>query len=95
LNATPFSAQTASLFNLAGPDLIIILMILVFLAAAVIGLVVIVMSLNRRKPTQPPPPLPTPASVTDRLQQLEHLKQQNLISDSEYEEQRRRIISGV
>ena len=50
---------------------------------------------NRRKPAQPPPSLPMAASVAERLKHLEQLKQQSLISDTEYEEQRSRIITGV
>jgi hypothetical protein len=95
MSATHLPALIASLFNLGGPDLIIILLMLVLMAAPVVGIVLLVIYLNRRKPAQPPPSLPMAASVAERLKHLEQLKQQSLISDTEYEEQRSRIITGV
>ena len=94
LNSMSLPTLTASLFNLAGPDFIIILVIFILMGVPLIPIVLLVMYLSHRKSAQPPP-LPTAASVADRLQKLENLKQQKLVSDTEYEEQRRKIISGI
>ena len=85
----------ASLFNLAGPDLIIIAVILIFLVAFVGGGIALLVYVFGRSRKATPPPLRPDASVDARLRELEELKQKNLVSDAEYEEQRRRIISGV
>ena len=95
MNPTPLHLLIASVFNLAGPDLIIILMILVLLGVPAAGVIVLLIYLNSRKSAATPPPLPTTASAAERLQQLEKLREQKLVSDVEYEEQRRRIVSGI
>jgi hypothetical protein len=78
--------------NLFGPDFVIILLMFGFMAALVVGIVLLVAFLIRRKS---PPPLPKATSTSERLQELEQLKEQSLISADEYQEQRFRIISGV
>ena len=88
------SFPPASFFNLAGPDVIILAIILIFLLAFLAGGVALLVFVFGRSRKTAPPPLRPDASVDARLQQLEQLKQKNLISDAEYEEQRRRIISG-
>jgi hypothetical protein len=89
------SSLMASMFNLVGPDLIIIAVILIFLVAFVGGGIALLVYVFGRSRKAAPPPLPPDASVDARLRELEQLKQKNLISEAEYEEQRRRIISGV
>lgn len=96
----------ASILNLAGPDLIIILLILALLGIP-IGIVIVMVLTGRgafstRKNTSPsapppmvPPPVPRPASVSERLEQLNLLREKNLITQEEFEEQRRRIIREV
>ena len=85
----------ASMFNLAGPDLIILAVILIFLVAFIGGGIALLVYVFGRSRKAAPPPLRPDASVDARLRELEQLKQKNLVSDAEYEEQRRRIISGV
>lgn len=86
--------MTASLFNLAGPDLLIIL-IMAFGAIAVIGVLIMGGSFISRRSSQPPPPIPPVGSASDRLRQLDELKQKGSISDAEYEEQRHRILNSI
>ena len=80
----------SSFGNLFGPDAIIIFLILLILGVPTIGVIALVLYLCRRESTKRPP-----LTTAERLHELELLKQQNLVSDAEYEEQRRRIISGV
>lgn len=79
----------SSFGNLFGPDTLIIFLFLLIIGAPVIGVIALVVYLCSRDSTR------RPLTTTERLQQLELLKQQGLISDAEYEEQRRQIISGV
>lgn len=76
--------------NLFGPDTIFIFLILFILGAPTIGVIMFALYLCRRDSASRSQP-----TTTERLQQLELLKQQSLISDAEYEEQRQRIISGA
>jgi hypothetical protein len=89
------SFPMASLYNLAGPDLIILAVILIFLLAFVGGGIALLVYVFGGSRKAAPPPLRPDASVEIRLRELEQLKQNNLVSEAEYEEQRRRIISGV
>jgi predicted membrane protein len=98
MNSSPLPQGTGSLFNLAGPDLIIIFLILGMLVAAVlavVGIVVFVTRRGRRPTPNSPPPLPVATSCADRIEQLDELRKKQLISELEYEEQRRRILSGI
>lgn len=82
--------------NLIGGDGLIILLVLLFMAAPVVGIVLLVTYLSRRKSGHVlPPPMPVASAPAERMQQLELLKQQNLVSEGEYEEQRRRILAGL
>jgi hypothetical protein len=90
------SASIASLFNLVGPELIIITLLILGFVAALIFVDCLFSRPSRGRdetgPPSPPPLSPTP-SVGERLRHLDGLRQQNLVSEAEYEEQRRRIIS--
>ncbi len=85
----------ASLFNLAGPDLISIFFILLMLGG---GLFVVLMISGNlfgsggSRGSVGPPPIPD-QSVEARLRRIDDLKAKGLVSDAEYEEQRRRILS--
>jgi hypothetical protein len=98
MNVTCLTSPLGSLYNLAGPDLIIILVILVLLAAPLAGLVLLFQFLGQRKSAPPqaassiPPPLPAQLSIAARIRQLDQLKEQNLITQAEYDEQRGKII---
>lgn len=81
----------AAFGNLFGPDVIMIALLLVFFVGPVVGVIIGIVYLCRRKSAQRPPPLP----ASERLRELDLMKEQNLISAAEHEEQRRRIISGV
>lgn len=80
----------SSFGNLFGPDALIIFLFLIILGVPVIGVIALVLYLCSRDSGKRRPP-----TTTERLQQLELLKQQGLISDAEYETQRHQIISGV
>jgi hypothetical protein len=83
------SLVIASLVNLAGPDLILLFFFVLIPFGAVGGLVLLVVFLLAKWKAAPPPFSTTEA----RLRELGELKQRNVISEAEYEEQRRRILS--
>lgn len=88
----------ASLFNLAGPDLLIILIIFAIIGIPIFLVLGGVFSSGRSSSAPPPPAPPQPPripSTSERLQRLDQLKQQGLITDVEYEEQRRRILESI
>jgi uncharacterized membrane protein len=78
------------------PELIMIFMVLIILAIPVVIVIALVWYFSSRsKPpqlTQPPEVL---RSAQDRLAEIDSLRSQNLISETEYEERRRQIISGI
>ena len=84
----------ASMLNIAGPDMMILLLLLFVLAPLSVGLVLLVIYLVRRTAASRPPEPPTESLTTERLHQLEHLRRQKLVSEAEYEEQKRRIMTG-
>ena len=71
--------------------IVIVLMLAMLTIPAIITLLVVWYFLLRRK--SPPSP-PTPASIQDRLLEIDSLRSKNLISDIEYEEKRRQILNG-
>ncbi|MEA3189096.1 MAG: hypothetical protein QOD99_2926 [Chthoniobacter sp.] len=80
----------ANFYNLAGPDLIVIFFVLAFWFGLIAGIVLLVRFLVRRKTDDRATNKPE-----QRLQQLESLRSSGSITDSEYQEQRRRILSQV
>ncbi len=85
---------------LGGPEIIMILLVLVLLVAPAVVIVAVVLYLDRKKrgtyAASPPPPLPAslpPAQA--RLQELDSLKAQGLVSEAEYEEKRKQILGGL
>jgi hypothetical protein len=89
------SPLVAAMFNLAGPDLLVIFLVLLLTAAPVIGIVALVYYLGRRNSPPRPPPLQHVRPAAERLAELDRLKEQSLLSEAEYGEQRRKIISGI
>jgi hypothetical protein len=90
---TALRPSISSIVNLAGPDLLIIFVILAMLGVPIAGIILLVSYLTGRK--QHPPASPTATPSSERLQQLEQLRQQKLITDAEYEATRRRILSEL
>jgi hypothetical protein len=81
----------ANLGNLFGPDIIIAS--LVTLALPVVGVILLVRYLTKAKASTTGQQ--TSHSTSERLQRLEALKEQKLISPAEYDKQRASIISQV
>lgn len=78
------------------PELIVIFMALIFLALPVGLVIVLVWYLSTRsKRSQRDQALQPPKSAEDRLSELEGLRSQHLISEAEYEEKRRQILSSI
>ncbi len=78
------------------PEIIMIFVVLIMLAIPV-GIVVALVwyfSSRSKSPqlTQPPQIL---RDTQERLAEIDSLRSQNLISESEYEERRRQILSGI
>ena len=84
------SLSLASFSNLAGPDLIIIFFVLAFWGGIIAGIVFLVRFFTRRNATTN-----TNATPEQRLQRLDSLRSSGSITESEYQEQRRRILSQV
>lgn len=96
MNSPLLSSPIASLFNLAGPDLIIIFLIL---AVPVAGMVILFMVVRRpadkatsRSSPGAPPPLPTKRTIAERVRELDRYRVENPMSDAEYEEKRTQIF---
>lgn len=73
-----------------------IIVVLIMLAIPV-GIVIILVWYfsSRSKSPQLTQPSQVPRSTQDRLAEIDSLHSQNLISESEYEERRRQILSGI
>ena len=78
------------------PELIMIFIVLFLLAIPICLIYFLVRYFTAKGPSYPtPPPLPAAQpSLQARLQELESLKAQGLISESEYEEKRQQILGG-
>ncbi len=50
---------------------------------------------SRRKSSRPPQMPQTPKGVPERLAELDDLRSRDLITESEYQESRQRIIGGI
>lgn len=50
---------------------------------------------SRSKPPQLIQPPQVPKSIQERLSEIDGLRSQNLLSEAEYEEKRRHILSGI
>jgi cytochrome c-type biogenesis protein CcmH/NrfG len=76
------------------PELIMIVVVLIMLAIPV-GIVVALVWYfsSRSKPPQLTQPQQVLRSTQDRLAEIDSLRSQNLISEAEYEEKRRQILS--
>ena len=77
------------------PEMIMILIVglLVLGLPALIAIGIIVYS--RRNSSPPPSPPPPLASRESRLLELEALRAKNLVSESEFQEQRKRILESI
>ena len=82
---------------IGGPELIILLIIgfLLFIPVAIIICVALYFNRKSSPPTPSPIPSTVEPSIQARLEELESLKSRNLISESEYEEKRKEILSGL
>ncbi len=78
------------------PELVLIFVVLIMLAFPV-GIVIALVWYfsSRRRPPQVAQPPPVLRSTQDRLEEIGSLRSQNLISETEYEERRRQILSGI
>lgn len=78
------------------PELIMIFVVLIMLAIPVGIIIAFVWYFSSRsKPPQVTQPPQVLRSTHDRLLEIDSLRSQNLISETEYEERRRQIISGI
>jgi len=86
----------AFLGPLGGPEIIMIFIVLFLLAIPICLIYFLVRYFTSKGPSySAPPPLSSPqASTQGRLQELDHLKSQNLISETEYQEKRKQILGG-
>ncbi len=76
----------------------ILLVLLCLVAPAAIVIFIVLMKSRNPQPYQPPlapPPLPASSTVQERLLEIDALKAQGLISGTEHEEQRKKIIAGI
>ena len=78
----------------------VIVLFLAGIPVAVLGLIVWLVVRASRRPVAPaaaatPLPASDRPSVESRLQELNDLKDKNLITDAEYEQQRASILRGV
>lgn len=91
------SSLLAFLAPIGVPELIMILIVLVIVVGVPVGIVVLVLALNKSGKAQGPqmavipPPLPPTGGSQARLQELEALRTQGLISADEYEMKRKQI----
>jgi hypothetical protein len=81
---------------IGGPEIIMILLVLILLVGPAVVIVGVLLYMDRKKRasqlSSPPPPLP---STQVRLQELESLKAQGLVSEAEYQEKRQQILGGL
>ena len=72
------------------------IVVLLFILAIPVGIVLLVLFLVKvtRRPS-PPPQMTLPSTPEARLQELDALKAQNLISDEEYAAKRKEILREV
>jgi len=93
---------------IGGPEIIMLFVVFVILIVVPLGIVLLILLINRNKaaagmalpaasPLPPPPPLPVQAlsRAQARLNELETLKQQGLISTEEYDATRERILGEM
>ena len=76
------------------PEMIVISIVLLAIPAGIVIALVWYFSL-RRKPSQLAQPPQIPKSIQDRLLEIDGLRSQNLISETEYEEKRKQILSSI
>ena len=79
------------------PEMIVILIVglLVLGLPALIAIGIIVYSRRNSNPPPAPPPAPPLASRESRLLELEALRAKNLVSETEFQEQRKRILESI
>ena len=87
----------AFLGPIGGPEMIMILVVLFLLVGPVLLAVFLILHFSKKKAALSiPPALPGGLPSTQaRLLELDVLKSQNLISESEYEEKRKQILGGL
>lgn len=74
---------------------IIVLLIVGLLVLGLPALIAIGILLYSRKNSAPPPPPPPSPNRESRLAELDSLREKNLISETEHQEQRKRILEGI
>lgn len=84
-------ANVSFLGPIGGPEIIMIMVVLFLLVLPAV-IVIVVLKFSGKPSHQPmPPPLPQ----QKRLMELEALKASNLISEAEYEQKRKEILSSL
>lgn len=78
------------------PEMIMIFLVLILLAIPVGIVIALVWYFSSRSmPRQVTQAPQVPRSTQDRLAEIDSLRSRNLISEAEYEEMRRQILSGI
>lgn len=87
---------------IGGPELVLLFVVFVVLIVVPLGVVLIVLALGKKRDIHgmsggmpiPPPPLPGERPQA-RLEELERLKAQGLISSEEFEAKRKKILQDI
>jgi len=74
--------------------MIFVMLILLAIPAGIVIALVWYFSSRSRPPQMIQPPQ-VPKSIQERLSEIDGLRSRNLISEAEYEEKRRQILSGI
>lgn len=74
---------------------IIVIFIVGLLVLGLPALIAIGILLYARRNSAPPPPPPPSSDRESRLMELDSLREKNLISESEHQEQRKRILEDI
>ena len=77
---------------LGGPEIVVLLLVL-GLPVAIVFIILFIVKATQ-KPASPPQMMPPP-TPEQRLQELEALKAQNLVTEEEYEAKRKEILGQV
>lgn len=78
------------------PELVLIVIVLIVLTVPVVIAIALAGFLSaRRKSRQPPQSPQAPKGTPERLAELDDLRSRNLVTETEYQEARQRIIGGI
>ncbi|MBN8459010.1 MAG: hypothetical protein J0M04_14350 [Verrucomicrobia bacterium] len=77
-------------------ELVLIVIVLIVLTVPVVIAIALAGFLSSRRKSRQPPQLPqAPKGNPERLAELDDLRSRNLITESEYQESRKRIIDEI